>query len=323
MRWIIIIIIILLVSGIAYAQDCIPLTNSMEISADTLLCTDNYSISQGITITAGSTLDCNNAIISGTGTGTGITISADNSVIANCNIAEFENGIGIINSENTSIINSSLSENKVGISMLNSGSAILINNIYHNNLRDISNITNILEEQTVEPEQEQIETEIIVEQMQNSTDIYNELKDRFSEYFDISEQNIKVERTFINNPDNTTTIKLVITPVITAFNYSYYEKIPKCMALYVKEIVFMDTNYKIIVDDPVIMWNFNELSGPEEISYRVSMIDDDCRNLLEGFGFATGFHQPEEPAKKLPVFIALILTISIIIIIILIKRIEQ
>lgn len=60
-----------------------------------------------------------------------------------------------------------------------------------------------------------------------------------------------------------------------------YMKIPKCMAEKLNELVFYDDNFKIIAEDPLIMWHFAEVTEDIDISYEVlKEIERECEEQL-------------------------------------------
>ena len=148
-------------------------------------------------------------------------------------------------------------------------------------------------------------------------------------------QSIKINRTLIyDNETNTTLINLTITPEKVLYNFSYYEMIPKCIALFLKEgllnesgIEFKNWNFTILEGDPLIVWRFAEVRGSIDLSYTVKKkILEDCAKLLEGIGIATNFgpslEQPKAIRPFTKIIIPIIATIVVAFIIIYFERFE-
>ena len=134
-------------------------------------------------------------------------------------------------------------------------------------------------------------------------------KDNYQKTMD----NLKINRTItVNETDNTTSIELIITPNETMYNLSIYEQIPKCIALLIKEgvlpddIEFKNPNFKVITEDQLIMWHFEEVSANEKIdlSYKVKKrLVEDCIKLLNSLGIADqigGIKEAIEEEKPAP-----------------------
>ncbi|MCX6749001.1 MAG: right-handed parallel beta-helix repeat-containing protein [Candidatus Pacearchaeota archaeon] len=124
-------------------SSCTTPTNGMSISQNTILCSGNYSLPNGIVITSNNViLDCNGAKIIGSGSSNGITTKyngASGITIKNCNINSFDKGI-IILSQNSymTIENNNLQSNNYGVyidayATYNS----IIKNQFNNNVHDI------------------------------------------------------------------------------------------------------------------------------------------------------------------------------------------
>jgi len=75
-----------------------------------------------------------------------------------------------------------------------------------------------------------------------------------------------------------TTVTTTIVPKGVLTNAKVFLDIPKCMAEKLNEIAFKNKNYKVISDDPLIVWHFTELSNKIDLSYEISKdIDvEDC-----------------------------------------------
>ncbi|MDO8740008.1 MAG: myxococcus cysteine-rich repeat containing protein [Candidatus Woesearchaeota archaeon] len=127
-----------------------------------------------------------------------------------------------------------------------------------------------------------------------------------NKYFETS-RNVKINRTFeYNETENSTIIRLRITPEKKLYNFSLYEKIPKCIALLIKAgikpkgIEFYNSDYEVINEDPLIMWHFDVLEEPTEIGYKVDKkLLEDCEKLLIALGIAEKIEgvTEEKPAQ--------------------------
>ena len=120
MRWLI--VALLLLAPAVYADECEYAFDLMQITKDTVLCNKAFDVPSGITIaTDGVTLDCNGAIIRGTGLqdGQGIFIDgADGVTVKNCNILNYDAGVYVKEGNRNVIEQNALLKNKVGVRML-------------------------------------------------------------------------------------------------------------------------------------------------------------------------------------------------------------
>ncbi|MEA3515025.1 MAG: NosD domain-containing protein [Nanoarchaeota archaeon] len=325
MKKILLLLFIILLSNSGLGKECLTVSEGLKIDDNTLLCRDTYFITTSIEIIKDNiTIDCNNAEIIGNKENAGIKIeSREGLIVKNCNISNFETGISIKDSKGIELINNIISNNINGVFIINSQNYSLEENIYLNNIKDVFNVSYATEKEPIQQPEQQIITEFQIQLEHESNQLFSELKQSFEKYINTSNDNILINRTIIYNAtDNSTTIRISITPKITAINYSYYEKIPKCMAIYAKEIVFKDTNYEVIVDDPVIRWNFAEPLVQEEIiSYKIKkMLSEDCKKLLKGFGFATEF---KEEKGYTSIILGILITISTIAVVLYVRRIKK
>ncbi len=106
----------------AFADECAWAFDGMLVTKDTVLCNKAFDVPSGITIkTDGVTLDCNGAIIRGTGLqdGQGIIIDhASGVTVKNCNILNYDAGVYVKEGNRNTIIQNALLKNKVGVRML-------------------------------------------------------------------------------------------------------------------------------------------------------------------------------------------------------------
>ncbi|MBU1705083.1 MAG: hypothetical protein KJ922_06995 [Nanoarchaeota archaeon] len=126
---------------------------------------------------------------------------------------------------------------------------------------------------------------------------------------------INIKREFVfNNLTNKTEIRLVITADEDMARFYWYESIPKCMALYIQLVVFKNENFKIIMDDPVVMWMFEDVKKGEtfDLSYDIiGQIPENCIKILKGVGLS----MDDMPAPQcvpimglIPFFVLLVLS---------------
>jgi parallel beta-helix repeat protein len=116
--------------------------DDMEITSDTKLCRGFYNIpdsdDKGVIIIKSDNvvLDCNGATINGDGSGIGIYNNGfDNVILKNCNIKNYEFGIGAVHSSYSTVTSNNISSNSYGIDMeYSSNNTLNSNNIYGNNL---------------------------------------------------------------------------------------------------------------------------------------------------------------------------------------------
>jgi parallel beta-helix repeat protein len=119
--------------------------DDMEITSDTKLCRGFYNIpdsdDQGVIIIKSDNvvLDCNGATINGDGSGIGIYNNGfDNVILKNCNIKNYEFGIGTVHSSYNTITSNNISNNSYGIDMeYSSNNTLNSNNIHSNSLYGI------------------------------------------------------------------------------------------------------------------------------------------------------------------------------------------
>jgi parallel beta-helix repeat protein len=117
----------------------------------------------------------------------------------------------------------------------------------------------------------------------NEKDIKEKVYKALARYSE-DQQKIDIKRIFEFN-GSATKITIEITPKEKLYNLSYYELIPKCLALYLNEIVFLNKDFRILKDDPLIVWYFAEIEEKVDLSYTVDKkIPDYCKKLLKGIG---------------------------------------
>ncbi len=136
-------LLLLLIPAVS-AQNCIDAYDQMELTRDTVLCSKTYDVPSGIRITFDKiTLDCNGAIIRGTGLadGQGIIIeSTDGVTVKNCNIINFDVGMYVKESNRNYLYDNTLLKNKVGIRLLQAFENRFENNADKSLLKPVSSI---------------------------------------------------------------------------------------------------------------------------------------------------------------------------------------
>jgi hypothetical protein len=72
-------------------------------------------------------------------------------------------------------------------------------------------------------------------------------------------------------------------------------EIPKCMAKFVSEMN-LEGEYRVVKDDPLIVWQFDEVSKPTAISFSVPKdIDEECKAQLKAMAIARKIGRPINP----------------------------
>ncbi|MBD3309758.1 PKD domain-containing protein, partial [Candidatus Woesearchaeota archaeon] len=82
-------------------------------------------------------------------------------------------------------------------------------------------------------------------------------------------QNVTKITQNVRKIDGRTMITSSLDPTKKLKDVKVYLLIPKCMAEHVEEIDFSDENYKVITDDPLIMWHFEEINQKVDILYEL------------------------------------------------------
>lgn len=79
-----------------------------------------------------------------------------------------------------------------------------------------------------------------------------------------------------------TQIETKLSPKNKLEGVNVYLKIPKCAAEHVNQIKFKNKNFKVIADDPLIMWQFEKADEEILLSYELEKeLDDDCLKELK------------------------------------------
>ena len=111
---------------LALAEDdsCVEAYDLMPVTQTMILCTKAYDLPSGLTIkTSNITLDCNGALMRGTGVqeGTGITLdNVENVEVKNCNLLNYNTGVLLQNSNRNHIDKNNLLKDNIGIKLFES-----------------------------------------------------------------------------------------------------------------------------------------------------------------------------------------------------------
>jgi len=136
--------------------DCIVPTNSMQITESAFLCPGNYSLPDGISITADNiVVECFETLLQGSASsmGSGILINeANNVTLKNCKTTNYYHGIWMSSSHNSTIVNNTVSDNDYYGLYLSSSSekCKVVGNSLNDNMDDIvvSSCNHIIENNT-------------------------------------------------------------------------------------------------------------------------------------------------------------------------------
>ena len=80
---------------------------------------------------------------------------------------------------------------------------------------------------------------------------------------------------------NRTRVINKIIPKNNLTDLAVYIEIPKCLAQHINEVKFANPNYKVIKDDPLIMWHFSNAQDVIDLSYDIEgEIDEECKKQL-------------------------------------------
>ncbi|MBW2998963.1 hypothetical protein KY321_05485 [Candidatus Woesearchaeota archaeon] len=86
-----------------------------------------------------------------------------------------------------------------------------------------------------------------------------------------------------NNDTNETTVKVNLVAEEDLENFKYYQNIPKCMAYYVHMIKFKNTDFEIIKEDPLIVWNYDKVQAGQTLDFSFDIegkVPPECFKLL-------------------------------------------
>jgi len=113
---------------------CVVPYDGMKIENDTVFCSGNYNLPNGIEIESNVVLDCNGSVLIGENhSDTGILVYyADNAEIKNCTVKDYYNGIQIRDSDYNLLLNNNVVNNIEGIEIIDSSD----NKLEENNMSD-------------------------------------------------------------------------------------------------------------------------------------------------------------------------------------------
>lgn len=98
---------------------------------------------------------------------------------------------------------------------------------------------------------------------------------------------------------NRTTFHLSLTPSKALNGVSVPLEIPKCLAQNVADLK-LSGNYHVIKDDPLIVWQFDRLDQPTEITFSVPKnVSDDCKAQLNVMAYSQTIGKPINPLLAL------------------------
>lgn len=289
-------LILLLLVAPAVAAECIDLYSGIVLNSTTTLCSGNYSIDSGIVIANNKTVvECNNTFIRCKNPlSMGFVVSdVKNIAIRNCVVSGCQNGFYLKDVRDSFFIGNFLVGNNIGIANENSYGNVF-DNMFSGNNEDFVNITVPVVKKFSEPEKFNISIVISDDEARDILfeDYGNETDSVIKKYLEKSTENINIVR-IIEVGNGSTVVSLEITPKKELFNVSIYEDIPKCFAVYVDEII-SDTRFKVLREDPLIVWRFNKIGKKKVLSYKVNKeVSSDCIRLLKALGISVGSEEPK------------------------------
>jgi PKD repeat protein len=84
-----------------------------------------------------------------------------------------------------------------------------------------------------------------------------------------------------------TNIKTTIQPRNNLTDVAVYMEIPKCLAEHIKDVKFKEGNYKIVKDDPLIVYHFTNLDSKVDLNYEVEgKISEECKKQIAAMPIA-------------------------------------
>ncbi len=270
MKYILIILIIIILSNIALAQDCTTELPSI-ITQDTVLCNQEYQVEQEITINSNIKLDCSKASLIGTSTITAFLLNnTENSQIINCNLAKFASGFYLTNSNNNVITNNKILDSSIQSIYIKQSNN---NQIYNNQINTALTYDKASTNQFCVDEQQNeylniigpgCEKEVKVENIVTRTqrdEILTKIAeatgndlDYLTENYKQTQDKVKIEKTFGNN-----ILKIKIT-TDEDMNIDVYEYIPKET---LESTDLIKTDAVIIDKDPLMMWSFTNIRSTQ------------------------------------------------------------
>jgi len=75
--------------------------------------------------------------------------------------------------------------------------------------------------------------------------------------------------------------RILFSPKKKADNVKIYLKIPKCMAYNLNKIYFKNQNYRIVSEDPLLLWQLQDANSDFEIEYHVNEnLEEECEKKI-------------------------------------------
>jgi hypothetical protein len=251
-------------------------------------------------------------------------IFMSNNAIINNNI-----GVGTYDSKDITIFNNVISQNQRGIVRYFFTNVVSEQNIFEENTEDIYDFNEIipaepdevpedevLEEEEPEEIEEITETPLTAEELLNETiyleyrleNINEDLINERLEELGKTSKDLEIKRE-ITYEEGKTKVVLTIIPKKRFKDVDIYEKIPKCFALYVDLIVF-EKPPKVLIEDPLIKWHFEELDVPTELVYSTAdIMPEECEDLF----LAIGLGEIIKPKKWWFAVVVLVLVAAVVI----------
>jgi len=96
------------------------------------------------------------------------------------------------------------------------------------------------------------------------------------------------------NTTNGTRVHLTLNPDKNLNGVSVPVRIPKCMAEYASQLQ-LNGHYTILEEDPLIVWQFDQLTQPVEITFDTKRISDECLQQLKALAYAKKINGPVNP----------------------------
>lgn len=132
-----------------------------------------------------------------------------------------------------------------------------------------------------EPPEEIPEEPVVVEEAPLETKI-EETKKKLEETKEV----VELEQSY-QVQEQKTSMKTTISAKNELKEVDLYMEFPKCAAEYVDEIEFTNENYKLIKDDPIVMWHFSVVSEKIDLDYEIKKpLTPECISQLKALPIA-------------------------------------
>jgi hypothetical protein len=138
----------------------------------------------------------------------------------------------------------------------------------------------IIEEEIVEEDDEITSREQVTEEVKQKKVEQKKVK------HEETKQVTEIKQTY-NVEEESTTMKTTIETKNELKDMDVYVEFPKCAAELLNEIEFANENYKVIKDDPIVMWHFEEVEKDIDLSYTIKKkLDPECIAQLKALPIA-------------------------------------